>query len=61
MPAYIVFIRDRTRDAAEIAAYKILADPSFEGRPVGRLALGGSHEVLEGPRRSRATPGISHV
>lgn len=54
MPAYIVFIRDKTRDAGEIAAYKKLARPSFEGHPVQHLALGGRHEVLEGPAAEAA-------
>ncbi len=54
MPAYIIFIREKTRDAAEIAAYKKLAAPSFEGFPVRRLALGGNHEILEGPEAEAA-------
>jgi uncharacterized protein (DUF1330 family) len=54
MPAYVIFIRDKTRDAAEISAYKKLAGPSFEGHAVHRLALGGRHEVLEGPAAEAA-------
>jgi len=47
--AYIVFVRERTRDSSELQAYASLAPGALQGHPVEVLALYGSHEVLEGP------------
>ena len=49
MAAYIVFIREKTRDQSEMDAYTPEARASFEGRPVTIHALYGHQEVLEGP------------
>lgn len=49
MPAYIVFVRDKTRNQAELDAYTPKAVASLEGHPLKMLAAYGRHEVLEGP------------
>lgn len=49
MAAYIVFIRERTRDASEFAAYTPKARSSIQGHVVTVRAAYGLHEVLEGP------------
>ncbi len=48
-PAYVIFIRERTRDAAELKTYSTKAAASLEGHPVTMLAVYGRQEVLEGP------------
>ncbi len=48
--AYVIFIRERTRDAAEIKAYGPQAAASLDGHPVTLLAVYGRQEVLEGPQ-----------
>src|SRR3984893_18405136 len=49
MPAYVIFIRERTLDNSELEAYAKLAGPSLEGLPIKFLAAYGRQEVLEGP------------
>jgi uncharacterized protein (DUF1330 family) len=49
MPAYVIFIRERTLDHSELDAYAKMAGPSTEGLPVKFLAAYGRQEVLEGP------------
>ena len=49
MAAYVVFIRDRTKNASEMAAYGPKAEASLAGHAVKVLAAYGRHEVLEGP------------
>ena len=49
MPAYMIFIRERTLDKSELEAYAKLAAPSLEGLPIKFLAAYGRQEVLEGP------------
>jgi uncharacterized protein (DUF1330 family) len=49
MPAYVIFIRERTLDESELEAYAKLAGPSLEGLPIKFLAAYGRQEVLEGP------------
>jgi uncharacterized protein (DUF1330 family) len=49
MPAYVIFIRERTVDRSELDAYAKLAGPSLEGQPVKFLAAYGRQDVLEGP------------
>ena len=49
MPAYVIFIRERTLDKSELEAYAKLAAPSLEGLPIKFLAAYGRQEVLEGP------------
>lgn len=47
-PAYIVFIRERTLDRAELEAYWKEAPASLEGQPIKVLSGYGPHEVWEG-------------
>ena len=49
MPAYVIFIRERTIDQSELDAYEKLARPSLEALPIKFLAAYGRQEVLEGP------------
>ena len=49
MPAYVIFIRERTLDQSELDAYARLARPSLEGLPIKFLAAYGRQDVLEGP------------
>lgn len=49
MPAFIVFIRDKTKDQAEMDTYTAKAGASLEGVPITVHAAYGRHEVLEGP------------
>ena len=49
MATYIVFIRDATRDAAELGTYSQKVGGTLAGHPVSVLAAYGRQEVLEGP------------
>lgn len=49
MPAYVVFIRERTLDASELEAYVEAAPASLVGQPIKFLAAYGRQDVLEGP------------
>jgi uncharacterized protein (DUF1330 family) len=49
MAAYIVFLRENTRDAAELDTYSQNVDATLAGHPVTVLAAYGAQEVLEGP------------
>ena len=49
MPAYAIFIREKTTDPAELATYTGKAGPSLAGRDVKILAAYGRQAVLEGP------------
>ena len=49
MAAYIVFTRESTRDASELATYSQKVGPTLTGYPVTVLAAYGRQEVLEGP------------
>ena len=49
MAAYIVFTRESTRDAAELATYSEQVGETLTGHPVTVLAAYGRQEVLEGP------------
>lgn len=49
MPAYAVFIREKTKDQSEMDAYSPKAGASLEGHELKILAAYGPHEVLEGP------------
>lgn len=46
--AYVIFIRERTRDASELKTYSQKAPTSLTGQPVTLLAVYGRQEVLEG-------------
>ena len=49
MSAYLVFTRERTLDAAELAIYWDKIRATFVGHDVKVLAAYGQHEDLEGP------------
>jgi uncharacterized protein (DUF1330 family) len=50
MPAYVVVIREKTRNAAKLDEYRKLAPSSFQKHPATFLAIHGPFEVLEGPQ-----------
>jgi uncharacterized protein (DUF1330 family) len=47
-PAYVIFTRERTRDASELRTYSQKSPASLTGHPITALAVYGRHEVLEG-------------
>jgi uncharacterized protein (DUF1330 family) len=49
MSVYMVFTRDETLDAQELATYSKLVPATLSGHPFKILALYGAHEELEGP------------
>jgi uncharacterized protein (DUF1330 family) len=49
MSAYAVFIREDSRDPAEMERYSQMVGPTLEGHRVKILAGYGHQEVLEGP------------
>ena len=49
MAAYIVFIRDKTTNQAELDTYSKNVGPSMAGHTFTAHAVYGRHEVLEGP------------
>jgi Domain of unknown function (DUF1330) len=48
MKGYLVFIREKTIDASELAIYWDEVRGTFKGQEVKVLAAYGKHEVLEG-------------
>ena len=50
MATYAVFIREMTRDPAEMQIYAGKAGGTLAGHPVQVLAAYGKQEVLEGPQ-----------
>ena len=48
MPAYVIFIRERTHNRAELDAYAAAVGPLLQGLPVRFLAAYGRQKVLEG-------------
>jgi uncharacterized protein (DUF1330 family) len=54
MKGYMVFTREKTTDAAELAVYFEKVSATFEGHEIKVLASYGKHEVLEGD----ATEGV---
>jgi uncharacterized protein (DUF1330 family) len=49
MPAFMVFIREKTLDRAELEAYWAKTHATLEGHPIKILAAYGRHVTLEGP------------
>lgn len=49
MPAFVVFTREKTRNAERLAKYKEMAPESFKEHPAIMRANHGRTEVLEGP------------
>ena len=50
MTAYVIMIRDRIRDPAEMAIYAELAPKARGNNPPRPLAFYGTDEALEGPK-----------
>jgi uncharacterized protein (DUF1330 family) len=48
MSAYLIFMREKTLDERELAAYSKDVPPTLAGHPGKVLALYGAHEDLEG-------------
>ncbi len=49
MPAYMIFIREKTLDRAELEAYWTKVASTLEGVPIKVLSGYGPHSTLEGP------------
>ena len=49
MPAYMVFIREKTLDQSELKTYWAKVRRAMEGHPIKVLAAYGRHVTLEGP------------
>jgi uncharacterized protein (DUF1330 family) len=49
MPAYVIFIRETTRDQSALDIYTPKAAASLAGHPIKILAAYGPQEILEGP------------
>ena len=49
MAAYVIFIRERTKDAKELATYGEKAQGSAAGHSLKLLAFYGASETWEGP------------
>ena len=49
MPAYVVFLREKTLDVSELENYWSKAPATLDGRPIKVLAAYGRHVTLEGP------------
>ena len=49
MPAYVVFMREKTLDQSELEAYWEEVKGTLDGRPLKVLAAYGKHLTLEGP------------
>ena len=48
MAAYMIFTREKTRDAEQLAAYSKKAGATLAGHPVKPLVAYGNFEVVEG-------------
>ncbi len=49
MPAYVVFMREKTLNQAELEAYWKRVGETMNGHPLKVLAAYGKHLTLEGP------------
>ena len=49
MPAFMVFIREKTLDRSELETYWSKIRATLEGHPIKILAAYGQHVKLEGP------------
>jgi uncharacterized protein (DUF1330 family) len=49
MPAYVVFMREKTLDQSELEVYWEKVKGTLHGRPLKVLAAYGKHLTLEGP------------
>lgn len=50
MAAYVVVIREKTRNPAKLEEYKKMAPARFQKHPATFLAIHGRSEVLESPK-----------
>ena len=55
MVTYVVVMKERTRDAAELAVYTPKAQAASEGYPMTIRAHRGRHLVIEGPEMESVT------
>ena len=55
MVTYVVVIKERTRDAAALAAYTPKAQAASEGHPMTIRAHKGRHHVIEGSEMESVT------
>jgi len=49
MVAYVIFIKERTRNQAELDLYKQMAPAALAGHPITFRIAHGRKEVVEGP------------
>src|ERR1700680_3452684 len=56
MPAYVIFIRERTLDPSELEIYARTAPLSLAGWPIKFLAANGRPEVLGGTASGAVAP-----
>ena len=49
MATYMIFTRESTSSAEELATYSAKVPPTLAGRPMTPHVVYGKHEVLEGP------------
>jgi uncharacterized protein (DUF1330 family) len=49
MVAYVIFIKERTRDSSQIELYKKMAPAGMAGYPITMRVAHGRKEVVEGP------------
>ena len=49
MVAYVIFIKERTHDQAEVDRYKEMAPAALAGHPITFRVAHGRKEVVEGP------------
>jgi hypothetical protein len=56
MPAYVIFIRERTLDPSELAAYAKAAGPSLEGPPTAESVAIAEFPSVEEARRWYESP-----
>ena len=55
MPAYVIFIQEKTKNSDELHTYLQLAPATLDGYDGAVLALGGRTETLEGPKAEEVT------
>jgi len=47
--AYVIFMKERTRNKAELEAYKQMAPAGLKGHPITIRVAHGRKEIIEGP------------
>ncbi|OCT10719.1 hypothetical protein A8709_23055 [Paenibacillus pectinilyticus] len=65
MPAYVIFIREKTTNIEELNVYASKAPSALQGHLLKPLVMYGMHEVIEGPEIEGAAvlefPGIEEA